>query len=277
MTTECRICFENGDHGELISPCACRGTSAFIHIECMKQQFRHQENWILFSCPTCRKPYCGRQALDMGTQRLEEITSEEERALFLVNLGLGYCDSGNKEKNLELCNESLEICEQSELCDNIFSITLKALANAYLELNEKQKGADALERFFSLDSDMFDHETRLKIQRRLLITHYELENHAKGVECFERLDGMVGFGANHEILAIAADMYREVGKLDKVCQVCQRALAIKKSYSVFLLLARTYVLMDEHEKACDAMERAIEIMDEDYMKARMILCVSMMV
>ena len=38
MPKQCRICFEEG--GELVSPCACSGTSKYIHTECLKRYIR---------------------------------------------------------------------------------------------------------------------------------------------------------------------------------------------------------------------------------------------
>ena len=34
---KCRICFEGGQQGELISPCSCRGTQKFVHRSCLTQ------------------------------------------------------------------------------------------------------------------------------------------------------------------------------------------------------------------------------------------------
>ena len=49
----CRICYEDGD---LISPCACAGTMAHVHKECL-------EKWIAVSqrstCELCHKPFDG--------------------------------------------------------------------------------------------------------------------------------------------------------------------------------------------------------------------------
>lgn len=53
----CRICFEDADE-KLISPCLCKGTSKYIHEECLKQWLRHQSEKILGSkCEICHHTY----------------------------------------------------------------------------------------------------------------------------------------------------------------------------------------------------------------------------
>lgn len=38
---QCRICFEEGDTTSLVAPCACRGTSSYIHRTCLDQYIRY--------------------------------------------------------------------------------------------------------------------------------------------------------------------------------------------------------------------------------------------
>ena len=38
---QCRICFEEGDTRSLVAPCACRGTSSYIHRTCLDQYIRY--------------------------------------------------------------------------------------------------------------------------------------------------------------------------------------------------------------------------------------------
>jgi hypothetical protein len=53
----CRICFEDADE-KLISPCLCKGTSKYIHEECLKQWLRYQSEKILGSkCEICHHTY----------------------------------------------------------------------------------------------------------------------------------------------------------------------------------------------------------------------------
>ena len=56
---QCRVCYEGADEGILCQPCACRGTAAHIHINCLHQ-------WRLAAtarghpsdrCPACKTEY----------------------------------------------------------------------------------------------------------------------------------------------------------------------------------------------------------------------------
>jgi hypothetical protein len=48
---QCRICFEEG--GDLLTPCRCRGTSAYIHRDCLLEYIRHYPDRI---CRVCQCP-----------------------------------------------------------------------------------------------------------------------------------------------------------------------------------------------------------------------------
>ena len=54
----CRICLGGEEDGELISPCLCRGTSAFVHRECLNNWRRMSQNPTSFwRCDSCRYNY----------------------------------------------------------------------------------------------------------------------------------------------------------------------------------------------------------------------------
>ena len=36
VLNECRVCFETTDQNLMVSPCHCRGSMAFIHLQCLK-------------------------------------------------------------------------------------------------------------------------------------------------------------------------------------------------------------------------------------------------
>ena len=69
----CRICFE--ETGELLSPCACRGSSGFVHEDCLTQWAVAQrsgspgspEAWSPFlQCGTCKQGYTGKAAVALA-------------------------------------------------------------------------------------------------------------------------------------------------------------------------------------------------------------------
>jgi len=50
MEETCRICYGNEEMGVLITPCNCRGTSAFIHQECLERYLEHYPDGICRVC-----------------------------------------------------------------------------------------------------------------------------------------------------------------------------------------------------------------------------------
>lgn len=52
-TSTCRICFEDNKKIELISPCKCSGTSAWVHRECLDKWRCHNMNNSLTRCTEC--------------------------------------------------------------------------------------------------------------------------------------------------------------------------------------------------------------------------------
>ncbi len=40
---ECRICFDTDDQDDIISPCNCKGTSKWIHKECLYESLKHNK------------------------------------------------------------------------------------------------------------------------------------------------------------------------------------------------------------------------------------------
>ena len=54
----CRICLGDEDDGRLISPCLCKGTMRFVHVECLTQwrlQAVNKESF--FACDSCKYQY----------------------------------------------------------------------------------------------------------------------------------------------------------------------------------------------------------------------------
>ena len=54
----CKICLEEHDEadspeGPMVSPCACRGSAALIHTECLKQWHASRGHPEQLQCPTC--------------------------------------------------------------------------------------------------------------------------------------------------------------------------------------------------------------------------------
>jgi len=62
----CRICFSGAEDeinlGHLISPCQCKGTMRYVHVECLNQwRLRSQKKSSFFQCDECKYKYAFRR------------------------------------------------------------------------------------------------------------------------------------------------------------------------------------------------------------------------
>eukprot|EP00835_Amoeboradix_gromovi_P002331 NODE_130_length_18488_cov_0.389961.p8 type:complete len:196 gc:universal NODE_130_length_18488_cov_0.389961:4787-4200(-) len=53
---QCRICFDSEEQDSLISPCLCKGSSKWVHTECLNQ-WRAQSQRSFYTCPSCKYEY----------------------------------------------------------------------------------------------------------------------------------------------------------------------------------------------------------------------------
>ncbi|KAL4578009.1 hypothetical protein LXL04_014124 [Taraxacum kok-saghyz] len=53
---QCRICLET-DGRDFIAPCKCRGTSKYVHRECLDHWRAVREGYVFAHCTTCKAPY----------------------------------------------------------------------------------------------------------------------------------------------------------------------------------------------------------------------------
>lgn len=54
----CRICFDNEDQEDMISPCGCKGSMEFIHKKCLNSWLLiHKHDDKYFKCNECKKEY----------------------------------------------------------------------------------------------------------------------------------------------------------------------------------------------------------------------------
>ena len=55
---DCRICLEEDNIKNMISPCLCRGSNKYVHKECLNQWRRLSDNQEQINqCPTCKFEY----------------------------------------------------------------------------------------------------------------------------------------------------------------------------------------------------------------------------
>lgn len=149
----CRICLEASQEG-LISPCAgCRGSSAFVHSECLESYYVIHGQWWELSCPTCKHRYEGQTAVDLGTIGLQ-LTKQKyganalELAAMFMNLGVAHQEHmQDSDKNKEMQEAAMTIIESQLGTDNtMMAHALANLASAYAGLGDLERKQELLQR-----------------------------------------------------------------------------------------------------------------------------------
>ena len=90
MTTNdepcCRICYEGPESDAsdsdnirvMVSPCGCSGSSAHIHVDCLKKLYLSRRGMCdQLHCPTCKQKYDAVNSLMLATFNLIRLRSVE--------------------------------------------------------------------------------------------------------------------------------------------------------------------------------------------------------
>jgi hypothetical protein len=75
----CHYCLS--EEGELVSPCCCRGTAAFVHLDCLRQMHRSRDPMVT-GCPECKSEFVTFASLELAqltVERLEQSGAAESR------------------------------------------------------------------------------------------------------------------------------------------------------------------------------------------------------
>ena len=80
---ECRICFEDASRCDLISPCRCSGTSAFVHRNCL-QRWRETSDMAARRCAECHYMYQIEYRYPLETANFIILTEREMAGLRFI-------------------------------------------------------------------------------------------------------------------------------------------------------------------------------------------------
>ena len=68
---ECRICQGDAADGELVAPCACRGSMRYVHYHCLHDWCVSQQNFV--KCKECTQEYFGDAFLRLSQFRADQL------------------------------------------------------------------------------------------------------------------------------------------------------------------------------------------------------------
>ena len=129
----CKICFEtdNGEMGELISPCACNGSVKYVHRDCLNLwRFTNINPISKTNCEICKKPYLIKKSFKTETCIFNVYKTPP---LFI----LGYCFLYNTMSLLLAFIFYIADKETNYLSLNILTFSSVKNDNLILILNKK--------------------------------------------------------------------------------------------------------------------------------------------
>eukprot|EP00466_Bigelowiella_natans_P020792 jgi/Bigna1/139683/aug1.51_g14391 len=129
----CRICFGGSEEGRLISPCLCRGSIRFVHLECL-HHWRHESSnaKAFYECGMCKYRYSFRRAIYAQILRSALVL----HSMSLMILGILIVLSALMLRTLD---------------DNVFEGSLASALKPNLKVIDLPKDAipqEVIERFF---------------------------------------------------------------------------------------------------------------------------------
>ena len=148
----------------MISQCSCRGTSGYVHEDCLRGWFTSRGEWLDLDCRQCKHPFYGKIGVDLADIAVSRVKDEHGEnsiihALALKNLASASSRSGDYHKAKELLECGLSIEEREYGPDHIeVSGTLNELGNAFGDLGDYQKQKELLERALSIQEQAYGPE-----------------------------------------------------------------------------------------------------------------------
>ena len=134
---QCRVCLEGEDDGPLVRPCACRGTSPWVHEHCLEHWRRTgPKEDAAYRCGQCMDEYRDALSLELLSARLQtERTDGEATISTLYTLAEELRVQGKYEEAELLVREVLEVLRAT--LGNRHPDTLGSINNLGLLLKDK--------------------------------------------------------------------------------------------------------------------------------------------
>ena len=123
---QCRICLagaeEEAELGRLISPCHCRGSIRYVHVNCLKQwRTLSQSRSAFWSCPQCGFRYAFARTRALGLATSPVILSSASVILFTIIVFLSSFLATYFIPDVESLNEPIMTNQRVRDSDSFFS------------------------------------------------------------------------------------------------------------------------------------------------------------
>lgn len=227
-----------------VTPCPCRGSSRFVHLDCLVRHFVARGQWHHFVCPTCKQTYEGkalRELARLSYQTMLRMHGENapETAHSLCYLAQAHAQLGQVRENKQLLEQSLLIFETRFGADHIATAaTLAELASAHGKLGDVNKQKELLERSLKIKVQHFGpgHINTAVTLNNLATAHSELGNIRQEKTYLERSLEIKEkhYGKGHvqttAALVNLAGVYSELGDVTAGQKLLQWSLDIEERH-----------------------------------------------
>ena len=133
----CRVCLEGESDGQLVQPCACRGSAKWTHKACIERWRRTSpKEDAAYRCGECMDHYRDALSIELLSARLQaERTSGQDTSFTLYTLACELHDQGKYGEAEPLYREALELDRQT--LGNRHQSTLDSINNLGALLQDK--------------------------------------------------------------------------------------------------------------------------------------------
>lgn len=227
-----------------VAPCPCRGSTKFVHMDCLEQHFAAQRSWHNFKCPTCKQTYEGR-----ALRRLAEISRDRmvqdhgprapQVAHSLCYLAQAHAQLGSVQESKEVLELGLEMTEAHYGRGHVATAaTLAELATAYGKLGDVQTQKQFLQRSLQIKEQHFGegHINTAVTLNNLATAYSELGDVQQEKVLLERSldikERHYGKGSVQTTAALVnlAGVYSELGEVARGRDLLESALDIEERH-----------------------------------------------
>mmetsp|Transcript_134679 Transcript_134679/g.430204 ORF Transcript_134679/g.430204 Transcript_134679/m.430204 type:complete len:576 (-) Transcript_134679:168-1895(-) len=259
QTRVCRYCLDGEESGgsecgsepnpqsvsdDFVNPCPCRGSSKYVHLDCLVQHFVAQADWHNFRCPTCKQPYEGRALRELAELSRARMVKDHGHAApqvahSLCYLAQAHAQLGNVRESKELLEKGLAISEAHFGRGHVATAaTLAELASAHGKMGDVKKQKELLERSLEIKEQHFGagHINTAVTLNNLATAHSELGNVRQEKVLLERSLEIKEkhYGKGHvqttAALVNLAGVYSELGDVAKGLQLLEWSLEIEERH-----------------------------------------------
>jgi len=227
-----------------VSPCPCRGSNKYVHLDCLVQHFKAQKAWHNFKCPSCKQTYEGRALRELAEVSRHRMVQEHgpqspQVAHSLCYLAQAHAQLGCVQEAKQVLEAGLEMTEAHYGQGHVATAAMLAeLATMHGKLGDVQTQRELLERSLGIKESHFGqgHINTAVTLNNLAAAYSELGDMPREKELLERSlqikEQHYGKGSIQTTAALVnlAGVYSELGDVEGSRGLLESALQVEERH-----------------------------------------------